>query len=217
MAQQARGVRTRHQLLEAAAEVFAEHGYGASTISEVLARAKVTKGALYFHFGSKEKLLEAVLEEQVREFALPKRSSKLQEWVDLGMVLAHYTFRDPLLRAGVRLSADIHTRRRMAQGPWSTWIEMSARLLDEARSQGEVLPHVDTRETAVFTLQAWIGVQLVVQAGEEPDAMEARISTMFRHILPAVSVPAALVGLDMSTDRGARVAAEVAQAGSAAV
>ncbi|NGO68925.1 ScbR family autoregulator-binding transcription factor [Streptomyces boncukensis] len=209
MAQQERGLRTRRQVLEAAAEVFAELGYGASTISEIISRAGVTKGALYFHFTSKEELLQTVLDEQVRDFAVPERPSKLQEWADLGMLLAHRTFRDPLLRAGVRLSADSHIRERMVKGPWNSWITLSTGLLEQARARGELLPHVDPVETATFTLQSWVGVQLVVQASEGPEAMEARVATLFRHVLPAIAVPAVLVALDVSHDRGARIAVEM--------
>ncbi len=53
MARQERAVRTRHAVVQAAAQVFAERGYAAATIAEILDRAGVTKGALYFHFDSK--------------------------------------------------------------------------------------------------------------------------------------------------------------------
>ena len=52
MARQERAIRTRRVILEAAGAVFDEHGYTATTISMVLERAEVTKGALYFHFSS---------------------------------------------------------------------------------------------------------------------------------------------------------------------
>src|SRR5690349_12195649 len=49
LAQQARAIRTRRTILESAAAVFAERGYERTTIGEILVRAGVTKGALYFH------------------------------------------------------------------------------------------------------------------------------------------------------------------------
>ncbi|MFD8655358.1 TetR family transcriptional regulator, partial [Streptomyces mirabilis] len=60
MVRQERAVRTRRLILDAAASVFDERGYEAATIGEVLARAGVTKGALYFHFPSKRALAEGV-------------------------------------------------------------------------------------------------------------------------------------------------------------
>ncbi len=55
---QDRAILTRQAILTAAAGVFEERGYRAATISEILARAGVTRGALYFHFPSKEDLAE---------------------------------------------------------------------------------------------------------------------------------------------------------------
>lgn len=56
---------TRSALLEAAARVFAERGFHASSVDEVARRAGVTTGALYGHFASKEDLFLAVFEETV--------------------------------------------------------------------------------------------------------------------------------------------------------
>lgn len=64
MVQQERAFRTRHVVLEAAAQVFAEHGYATARIADILKIAGVTKGALYFHFDSKETLAKGVLELQ---------------------------------------------------------------------------------------------------------------------------------------------------------
>ncbi len=59
----ARRAQTRAQLLEAAAQVYAERGFAGATLDEVAARAGFTKGAVYAHFGSKENLLLALVEE----------------------------------------------------------------------------------------------------------------------------------------------------------
>jgi AcrR family transcriptional regulator len=58
-----RRARTRAQLLEAAARVFARRGFEGATVDEVAEEAGFTKGAVYDHFGSKEKLLFALLDE----------------------------------------------------------------------------------------------------------------------------------------------------------
>lgn len=58
-----RSARTRAALLEAAARVYARRGFAGATLDEVAAEAGFTKGAVYGHFGSKEKLLLALLED----------------------------------------------------------------------------------------------------------------------------------------------------------
>jgi len=58
-------VRTR--LLKAAVRVFDRKGYSAASVREVAEMAGVTKPAVYYHFGSKEGLLIAILEQAKRE------------------------------------------------------------------------------------------------------------------------------------------------------
>jgi AcrR family transcriptional regulator len=50
-----------HELVDAALEVFVEHGYPRATTEDVAARAGVSKGTLYLYFPSKDALLEAVI------------------------------------------------------------------------------------------------------------------------------------------------------------
>jgi len=59
----ARKAQTRARLLEAAARVYARHGFAGATLEEVASEAGFTKGAVYAHFGSRENLLLALVEE----------------------------------------------------------------------------------------------------------------------------------------------------------
>ncbi len=61
--------QTRARLLRAAVCVFDRKGYAAASVREIVEIAGVTKPALYYHFGSKEGVLTAVLEEAARAFA----------------------------------------------------------------------------------------------------------------------------------------------------
>jgi AcrR family transcriptional regulator len=58
-----RGDVTRDALLRAAHELFAERGYAGVGTEEIVARAGVTRGALYHHFADKRDLFRAVHEQ----------------------------------------------------------------------------------------------------------------------------------------------------------
>ncbi|MEY2245646.1 TetR/AcrR family transcriptional regulator [Streptomyces sp. BF23-18] len=51
----------RRELLGTAAEVFAEHGYNATTVRRIADEAGMLAGSLYYHFDSKESMLEEIL------------------------------------------------------------------------------------------------------------------------------------------------------------
>ena len=58
--QQERSETTTGELLSAARELFARRGYNGTSLSDITAATKVTKGALYHHFASKRDVFEAV-------------------------------------------------------------------------------------------------------------------------------------------------------------
>jgi TetR/AcrR family transcriptional regulator len=60
--------QTRARLLRAAVSVFDRKGYAAASVREIVEMAGVTKPALYYHFGSKEGALTAVLRAAAAEF-----------------------------------------------------------------------------------------------------------------------------------------------------
>lgn len=61
------GVRTRtkERILDAAEELFAEHGYAATSLRDISAKAGVNLAAINYHFRSKEGLLEAVIDRRL--------------------------------------------------------------------------------------------------------------------------------------------------------
>jgi AcrR family transcriptional regulator len=54
--------RTRAEILDAATQHFAEHGYSGARVDEIAEQTRTTKRMLYYYFGSKEGLYTEVLE-----------------------------------------------------------------------------------------------------------------------------------------------------------
>lgn len=206
MARQARAIQTRTSILLAAAEVFDERGYSTATITEIIARAGVTKGALYFHFTSKEDLALGVIAAQLELGPLPEQRTKLQELVDQGLLFAHQLQHDPLTRASVGLAMDQWSES--AEGgnpfhgrPFQSWADRLTEVLVEARERGELLPHVDPAETAELLSGSFTGIQWTSQVLCQRADLTRRVIAMFRHLLPSIAMPQILPTLELTPDR----------------
>ncbi|MBK7972352.1 MAG: TetR family transcriptional regulator [Deltaproteobacteria bacterium] len=83
---------TRQALMEAGAKLFAERGFEGATVEEIVEAARVNKAMVSYHFGGKEPLYAAILEESfalLRERTAALRgasgpaSERLREWIRL--------------------------------------------------------------------------------------------------------------------------------------
>jgi AcrR family transcriptional regulator len=122
-AEQAAG--TRSELMRTARELFAERGYAGVGTEEIVARAGVTRGALYHHFADKRDLFRAVHEEIERNLV-----------VSIGEQIADIDDPWELLVTGVRAFLDACTdpalmRIALIDAPvvlgWEEWREIDTR------------------------------------------------------------------------------------------
>lgn len=206
---QDRAIRTRQAILVAAARIFEERGYQAATISDILTAAKVTKGALYFHFRSKEQLAQGVLAGQDLGLVIPDRPCKIQELVDTTLLHAYRLQTDPMVRAGVRLALDQRADGLDRSGPFLHWGNVVGELLEKARAQGELLPHVVPAETAEVLVGSIAGVQAMSQAVSAYQDLPRAISALLRHILPCIVLSSVLTSVDLTDQRGEKVFTEI--------
>src|SRR5690348_16362488 len=63
MAEATNNSETRRQILRAALKHFANGGYAATSVQQIVGTAKVSKPALYYHFRDKAALFEALVNE----------------------------------------------------------------------------------------------------------------------------------------------------------
>ncbi|WP_405590835.1 TetR family transcriptional regulator [Streptomyces sp. NBC_01190] len=105
-------MRTREQVLDAAAEEFAAHGYLGTTLLDVVKRTGMTKGALYGHFSSKEELAAALIEEAGGELSTRAAraggpdAAAVQTLRQTVLDLAHHLHRDARARSALRLAVE---------------------------------------------------------------------------------------------------------------
>jgi AcrR family transcriptional regulator len=65
---------TIDRLFSAAVELLGERGYAGATIDDIVERAGIAKGTVYYHFRSKSELVSALLDDGLRRLAASFRS-----------------------------------------------------------------------------------------------------------------------------------------------
>lgn len=66
---------TRDRLFEAAVALIGERGYTGTTVDEIVERAGVAKGTVYYHFKSKAELFSALLDDGLERLATSFRAA----------------------------------------------------------------------------------------------------------------------------------------------
>ena len=84
---QQRQQRTREALLDAAAEVFASHGYRGASVPAIAQEAGVSTGAIYSNFSGKQELFLAMIERVVQAGA-DARAKSVADIDDRGQLIA---------------------------------------------------------------------------------------------------------------------------------
>ena len=69
------GFARREQLVAVGRSLFAEKGFGATSVEEIAARAKVSKPVVYEHFGGKEGLYAVIVDREVQALISSLQSS----------------------------------------------------------------------------------------------------------------------------------------------
>ncbi|MCX5212261.1 ScbR family autoregulator-binding transcription factor [Kitasatospora sp. NBC_00240] len=210
MVKQERAGRTRQAVLMAAARTFADAGYESASLVDISRSAGVSKGALYFHFVSKQALAEGVRAAARRVIAtavLRARRSDgpaVQALLDLAHELARLLREDIVVRAGVLLSQGTQSGRPAPGaaaadrcGPWHDWTVMVRRQLAVAEAAGELRPGVGPEESAELLTAVAAGLVLLSWADAGVLRPEA-VATVLASALPAL-VPAERRG-DYRTD-----------------
>jgi len=176
---------TKRTLLEAAFEEMHKHGFQGTSISQILARTGMTKGALFHHYPSKLALAYAVLDEIVEpmivEIWLVPLDSRDDPIVALQMMLRSSVKRmtDQLGRNALLLGCPLnHFAQEMSpldEGVrsrcnriFSRWQAGITEVLLDGISQGVVRSDVDAENTAMFIIAS---VEGAISMGKQTQSL----------------------------------------------
>jgi AcrR family transcriptional regulator len=160
--------RTRERILDAAAAAFRERGFAATRLSDVAERAGLQTPSLYYHFASKEELIEAVLalgvtrtfarvKEAVSEVPADDPVGRLEAAIHahVEMVIETGNYSAANLRLYGQMPADIRKRLQRTQRKVGRyWND----LLVEAVAAGAIREDLDLSATRMLILGAlnWV-------------------------------------------------------------
>jgi TetR/AcrR family transcriptional regulator, transcriptional repressor for nem operon len=173
--------RTRQRLLRAAFREVLRYGFQSAGIDTILATTNVTKGALYYHFGSKEALGHAIIEEIVAEmtgdrWVRPLDRSKDKDPIDalIAVVRAIPSGpRDvkggcPLVNLTQEMSQLDEQFRKRLERIFKAWQQAIADTLRRGQPQGTVRRDLDPEETASFLIAMVEGYEVLAKNAQDP-------------------------------------------------
>ena len=158
---------TRQRLIAAASHQFARRSYSMVSLDDILAEAELTKGAMYFHFPSKQALAVAIIEDlnQMSRAAitelLARKMSGLETLIDLIYLQAVQNTQNEVARAGVRLLETLDDTAVPATDVWQSWIEFVTTLIHKAVAEGDVSDHNEPEDIAKMLVALWVGIRRI--------------------------------------------------------
>ena len=178
--------RTRERLLQAAFREVHRSGFQSAGIDAILAAANVTKGALYYHFDSKETLGYAVIEEKIAKLTSdrwlrPMRSEG--EPIDIligivrGLPVRPQDIRNScaLLNLAQEMSPLDEQFRKRLERIFLDWQEGVATLLRKGKAQGTVRRDLNPDESASFLVAMVEGYASLAKNAQDAKVWEVGI------------------------------------------
>ncbi|MDN5925487.1 MAG: TetR/AcrR family transcriptional regulator [Hyphomicrobiales bacterium] len=183
---------TRAKLIAAARHTFGTVGYNDSNMDEFTAEVGLTRGALYHHFGDKQGLLRAVIEEidsemtaRLKEISgrAPTRwQGFIDEWIGYIEMALEPEIQRIMFRDGPAVLGDI------SQWPNTNGCVMALKeSLDELKANG-VLVDLDTEGAARLINGASSHAATWIASSDNPEETSRKAVAGFRTLLEGLRV-----------------------------
>ncbi|OEJ97686.1 ScbR family autoregulator-binding transcription factor [Streptomyces thermolilacinus] len=192
--QQERAIATRQHIVESAAAVFDTEGFAGASLGRIVERAGTTRGALHFHFPTKDALATAVINEHnsrmtaVVESVTRGDTSALEQIVEISRTTARMIDKDPVVRAGTRLLMELTYTGDLPLA-YRVWIDACEDLFRRAVADGDVLPTVSPQVVAYLVISSLAGIQMVSSVLSGRSDLDQRVEEMWQVLLLGLVPP----------------------------
>jgi AcrR family transcriptional regulator len=166
-----RGRTTRAALVESAAELFVEEGYGAVSVRDLARRTHLTSGAIYGHFRNKADLLVAVIGDRIATELEVRAGKPTTLAASIGRQWRTYRSRTAMRAllvegaAAARVDDDVRTELTELL---SAKLEEWRGIYHEIQAAEKLDPAVDMDTLVMMLFAAEVGLGVLESIGVEP-------------------------------------------------
>jgi len=187
---------TRQKLLSAAFEEIYRSGFQAASLDRILAKAGVTKGALYHHFLDKAELGYAVVDEVVKGLLLERWLGLLDQHTGDPLTALQGVLRTraasltadeielgcPLNNLAQEMSPLDERFRRLVDATFDDWRKGFAQALERGQADGTVRQDVDARKVAAFLVAAAEGSYGLAKSANSRTMLRSNLETLATYL-----------------------------------
>lgn len=163
---------TRLGILEKAFALIYSNGYQATSVDDIIATTKVTKGAFYYHFKTKDEMGLAIVEELLRptmkEAFIGVLQSSTNPQTDIYRMMHHLLLENPVLKVAYGCPAANFTQEMT---PWNKtfsralseltgdWEKALKQVVAAGKKNGSIRSDVKPADVAFFVMSGYWGIR----------------------------------------------------------
>ncbi|MES2554785.1 MAG: TetR/AcrR family transcriptional regulator [Bacteroidota bacterium] len=186
---------TRMTILQKAFELIYTKGYQTTSIDEIIATTKVTKGAFYYHFKTKDEMGLAIIEEIVRptmqESFITPLSGSTDPLSDIYTMTKQLLLENPFLTVEHGCPAGNLTQEMT---PWNhafsealssiinQWKTTIEEVLENGKTNGSINPDVNVRQAAYFIMSGYWGIRNFGKLDNNKDSYYPYLQELKRYL-----------------------------------
>jgi AcrR family transcriptional regulator len=170
-----KGDQTRIRILHQSAQLFNQHGYAATSFSDIMNATGLQKGGVFNHFAGKDALTLAAFDyafEIAKNYfiqAVESKTSTIEQLIAIVEVFKDFSQDTPLPGGCPLLNTAIESDdanpvlRERTQGGMAQWHGMIARLVRRGIASGEIRDGVDPQKTATVMIAILEGAVMLTK------------------------------------------------------
>jgi TetR/AcrR family transcriptional regulator, transcriptional repressor for nem operon len=163
---------TRLTILKKAFELIYSRGYQTTSIDDILATTKVTKGAFYYHFKNKDEMGVAIINELMKPILTSSFIEPLKNDGDpldaIYQLMHHLLMENDFLKVEYGCPAANFTHE---MAPWNTkfskaldeitrqWIKIMVAAIEKGKKNGFVNAGTNAKQVALFVMSGYWGIR----------------------------------------------------------